>query len=270
METNTISAISLSQLQNWMQGMLVKGEPLAGDPIPVEELVNPSERLSAIRHLNIYRGSYIARLRACMQNQFGALAYALGTDLFESFADQYLDSSPSESYTLNTLGEKFTTFLAQTRPDANEEEMETWPDFMIELAGFEYALSEIFDEQAVETDEAVAINTPDRLLKITPVLHLFHHRFPICQYYLDYTQKKEPDLPFPEESFCVVTRQDYKLGLFPIRGAQYHFLKSMQGGRSVRRSMTYLTKSFEFKRVDLEKIWPEWKRSFIASGFLCV
>jgi len=265
METNNIS---LNQLQNWMQGMLVKGSPFTNEPVTIEAVVNPSERLSALRHLNIYRSSYIARLRACMQNQFAALAYALGTDLFESFADQYLDFCPSESYTLNTLGEKFPAFLEQTRPDAGLGQKETWPDFMVELAGFEYALSEIFDEQAVENDTDLTIDIPDRLLTLTPVLHLFHHRFPICQYYLDFTQNKEPDLPFPQESFCAVTRQNYKLGLFTIRGAQYHFLKRMQQGKSVKKAMKYLAKTFDYKMEDLEKIWPEWKRNFIASGFL--
>src|SRR6202008_4858565 len=111
----------------------------------VEDIVNQSQRLSAVHHLDLYRHSYIARLRSCMQSQFSALAYALGSELFELFADQYLDTYPSESYTLNTLGEKFAIFLQEPRPDAGQEPKETWPDFMIELAGFEYALSKIFD-----------------------------------------------------------------------------------------------------------------------------
>ncbi|BAU55832.1 HvfC/BufC family peptide modification chaperone [Mucilaginibacter gotjawali] len=267
METNKIS---LPQLQNWMQGMLVKGSPSADERLAIEAVVNTSRRLSAMRHLNIYRSSYIARLRACMQNQFVALAYALGNDLFESFADQYLDSCPSESYTLNTLGGKLPAFLEQTRPDAGLEQKESWPDFMIELAGFEYALSEIFDQRAARDCTILTPDTPDHLLKLTPVLHLFSHRFPVCQYYLDVIRHKEPELPFPDESYCAVSRRDYKLGLFVIRRAQYHFLKSMQEGRSVKKSMKYLAKNFEFKIEDLEKIWPEWKRNFIASGFLSV
>ncbi|WP_295676108.1 putative DNA-binding domain-containing protein [uncultured Mucilaginibacter sp.] len=267
METKNIT---LHQLQNWMQGMLIKGSPSTDDRKVIEAVVNHSQRLSAMRHLNIYRSSYIARLRACLQNQFIALAYALGNDLFESFADQYLDSCPSESYTLNTLGEKLPAFLEQTRPDADLEQKESWPDFIIELAGFEYALSEIFDEQAAGDFTILTPDTPDNLLKVTPVLHLFSHHFPICQYYLDFLQHKEPELPFPEESYCAVSRRDYKLGLFVIRRAQYYFLKSMQEGRSVKKSMKYLAKNFEFKIEDLEKIWPEWKRNFITSGFLCV
>jgi len=269
-----ITPFSLTQLQNWMQGMLVQHVPLTsegpGGQLQAADIVNSSKRLSAAGHLDIYRHSYIARLRACMQNQFSALAYALGKELFELFADQYLDASPSESYTLNTLGKKFPEFLEKTRPDAGQEQKETWPDFMIELAAFEYALSEIFDEHAVENNTTATDETPDDLLRLTPVLHLFNHRFPICTYYLDFCQNKQSDLPFPEESFCAVTRRDYKLGLFTIRGPQYHFLKNMRQGSTIAQATQQLIKTFKFKKTELEKVWPEWRKNFIASGFFVV
>ncbi|HEX9962715.1 MAG TPA: DNA-binding domain-containing protein, partial [Pyrinomonadaceae bacterium] len=103
----TDTQFTLSQIQNWMQSALV--EP--GSPTQPEDFINESSRLSAARHLNIYRQSYIARLRECMKNQFSALAFALGVELFQMFADQYLDAYPSDSYTLNNLGKKFPDFL---------------------------------------------------------------------------------------------------------------------------------------------------------------
>ena len=69
---------SLSQLQHWMQGMLVHSVPLTDGKeeslaASVDTIINGSERLDAARHLDIYSYSYIARLRACMQSQFSAL-----------------------------------------------------------------------------------------------------------------------------------------------------------------------------------------------------
>ncbi|MGZ3874758.1 MAG: HvfC/BufC family peptide modification chaperone [Mucilaginibacter sp.] len=265
------NSFSLSELQNWMQGMLVKPPPLSDngltDQAAIADIVNPSSRLSAARHLDIYRYSYIARLRACMRSQFKALAYALGDELFESFADLYLDTYPSGSYTLNTLGEKFPVFLEETRPDAGREHKELWPDFMIELARFEYELSVIFDEQAAAHDIIIPVDTPDNLLKPAPVFHLFYHQFPVCSYYLEFSQGKQPELPFPEESYCAVTRVNYKLGLFTLRGAQYYFLKSMQEGRSVKEAKRNLVKIFNFNKVKLDEVWPEWKKNFIEAGF---
>lgn len=261
---------SVAQLQSWMQAMLVHHMPVAEGGLRTEDIVNATERLSALAHLNIYRYSYIARLRACMQNQFAALNYALGSGLFESFADQYLNTYPSNSYTLNTLGQKFPGFLQQTRPGAAELEKESWPDFMIELAQFEYTLSEMFDEKADESYCPAVWETPDELLKVIPVIRLFHTQYPICQYYLDYTRDKKPELPFPQESYCAVARRNYQLGLFNIPGAQYYFLKLMQEGLPATAARDRLLETFSFKRNDWDKIWPVWKKMFVDSGFLCV
>ncbi len=265
---------SLCQLQNWMLGMLVPHGPVVnrqnhGD-LNVASIVKESQRLSAVKHLDIYRDSYIARLRACLQNQFGAVAYALGDGLFESFANQYLDAYPSESYTLNMLGERFADFLEEIRPDAGFEEKEIWPDFMIELAEFEYALSELFDDRTIENNVVPAFDTPDELLRLNPVFGLFRHHFPICRYYLDFTQDKKPELPLPEDSFCAVTRRHYKLNLFPIRSTQYYFLKIMQKGKSVEDAKKEFVKTFDFDRKEMEIIWPVWRKKFIEWGFLCV
>jgi hypothetical protein len=259
---------SLAQLQSWIQGVIVDRVPDADGITTADDVVNASKRLSAVSHINIYRHSYIARLRACMQTQFSALAYALGEELFTSFADQYLETCPSESYTLNTLGERFPAFLEQTRPDAGEAQKETWPDFMIEVAKFEYALSEVFDAK-IDDDYAIFDDdTLDKMLKIAPSTRLFHHRFPVCNYYLDYTQGKKPELPFPHDSFCVVVRRDYKLGLFHIREAQYHFLQRMIEHNAVLSAKNDLVENFHCDRESLDAIWPQWKKFFIASGIL--
>ena len=268
METDPFN---LSQLQNWMQGMLVYHIPMNNsdndNPIRVEDVINASQRLNAENHLGIYRYSYIARLRSCMQSQFSALAYALGSELFEMFADQYLDTYPSESYTLNTLGEKFASFLEQTRPDADQETKETWPDFMIELARFEYALSVIFDQDVRDNDDIISDDTHEVSLKLTPVFHLFKHQFPICNYYLDYNQGKKPDLPFPEESYCAVVRRNYKLGLFHLRKPQYYFLESMQQHLQFDEAVKHFINTQNIPQSAFDKIWPEWKRTFIDAGF---
>jgi hypothetical protein len=261
---------SLARLQQWMQGMLIHHVPVESNiatevAVPIENIVNASQRLSAVSHLDIYRYSYIARLRSCMQSQFSALTYALGNYLFQIFADQYLYTYPSESYSLNTLGRHFSSFLEETRPD--KEEKETWPDFMIELAGFEYALSVIFDENAIDTCNTAVINTPDNMLALHPVFHLFRHQFPICNYYLEFSQGKEPELPFPEESYCVVIRLNYKLGLFSIRAAQYFFLKKMQETHSFEKAKVMLINEMGIPQAEFDSVWPEWKKNFIASGF---
>ena len=251
-----------------MQSALVRQDVPAQAAKP-EYFINESSRLSAARHLQIYRQSYIARLRECMKNQFSALVYALGEELFQMFADQYLDAHPSDSYTLNELGGKFPAFLEETRPDKDSAEKESWIDFIIELARFEYTLSLIFDAYAPETKTADE-TTPDEKLKLAPLFHLFYHRYPVCRYYLDVTRKREPELPFEEDSYAVVTRNNYRLSLLEIKPAQYHFLERLLQGDSIAGAKEHFVKNYGFDAARLDNAWKNWRKSFIPTGFFCV
>ncbi len=226
-------------------------------------VVNDSTRLTAEQHLGIYRRGYIARLRECMKNQFSALAYALGDELFRMFADEYLGAFPSTSYTLSELGRKFPDFLEATRP---RETGETWPDFMIQLARFEFALSEIFEQHAEEFESAAG-DPPDEDLLLVPIFYLFRHRYPVCRYYLDVTRKKKPELPFEQESFCAVTRNNYRLGLTELKEGQYLFLERMVLDGTVAGARQHLISNCGFEHEKLDAVWPEWKAGFLKAGF---
>lgn len=232
--------------------------------------INNTSRLSAEQHLNIYRRSYIERLRDCMKSQFTALAFALGDELFQMFADQYLQAYPSESYTLNNLGKKFPDYLNETRPDTGRIEKETWIDFMIELARFEFAVSEIFDEKAENLPILTDETTPDEELKLVPVFRLFQHQYPICRYYLDVMKNNQPVLPFEEETFCTVIRNyDYRLSLLEIKPAQYQFLSLIKQGESISNAKAEIMNKYKVDETKFEEIWLHWKTNFIAAGYFC-
>lgn len=243
-----------------MQLALVKRDV----PAQAAEKVNASSRLTAEQHLGIYRRGYIARLRECMKNQFSALAHALGDDLFRMFADDYLGAFPSTSYTLGELGRKFPDFLEATRP---RDTGETWPEFMIELARFEFDLSVIYDQHADETPELADETTPDDELNLVPIFRLYRHRFPVARYYLEATRKKMPELPFEQQSFCAVTRNNYKLGITELKPGQYLLMKLIAEGSTVAEAKTRLIDDHKFDAAKLEEFWPGWKRSFTRSGF---
>jgi hypothetical protein len=257
---------TLAQIQNWMQSALV-GQDGRAVSSGTESLVNESSRLTAARHLGIYRFSYIARLRECMKNQFSALAYALGEELFQMFADQYLDAYPSASYTLNELGRRFPDYLQETRPDVVREEGEPWVEFIIQLARFEYTLSLIFDATCDEEARPANETTPDENLRLNPLLRLFHHPYPVCRYYLEVTRKKEPELPLPEDSYCAVARNNYGLSLLEIKPAQYHFLETLARENSVARAKEHFVSRYGFDHARLDNAWGMWRETFITAGF---
>lgn len=270
--------IPLSSFQQWMQQMLLDPHGQTDvDPMQVlpgelqggslESVINDSKRLPAHEHLAIYQRSYIARLRDCMAKQFSALEYALGENLFCGFADNYLELYPSKSYNLMNLGEHFADYLEETRPDKDAEIKEEWPDFMIELARFEYATMIIFDEKGDEDFMLADEHTPEEQMQLIPVFYAFRFQFPIRWFYSEFVNDREPGLPHAQETFCAIVRRNYKLALFDLNPGQYYLLSYLKGGYSIEEAKDLLCKNEGFDAGELERVWPVWKKRWLELGF---
>ena len=267
--------IPLTKVQEWLQQSLLNPyarlqrpqDPGESNAPRLEELVKSSKRLSAEQHLAIYQRSYTARLRDCMSKQFSALEYALGEDLFCGFADEYLQQYPSSNYNLILLGENFEAYLEATRPDKNERVKEDWPDFMIELARFEYAINIIFEEKANENYELATPGTAEDTLQLIPVFNLFEFQFPIRWYYSAFANEEEPDLPLPQQSFCVITRHRYKLAIHDLNQGQYLFLQYLKAGLSIAQAKEQFSSQKTVDKNQLETFWPQWKEQWHKVGF---
>lgn len=269
--------ISLSEFQMWMQQQLLypNGDTAADgsfkEPfISFDQVVNDSTRLSARDHLAIYQRSYIARLRDCMCKVFGALEYALGEELFVAFADAYLESHPSSNYNLSNLGAQFADFLETTRPDAQEIEREDWPDFMIELARFEFAISSLFDQEDLSKNTLATAETPESDLRLCHVLELFEFRFPIRPFYSAFVNGNQPDLPEVQQTYCAVIRQrqNFRIALYDLQPAQYFFLKRFKENNSVQQTIDFLITKMSMDEKQLRTVWETWKQTWIDTGFL--
>ncbi len=269
--------IPLARVQQWMQYLLLRqGNTLQDhqqhlvpddNGLLLTDMVKDSKRLSAREHLAIYQRSYTARLRDCMSKQFSALEYALGEDLFRAFADEYLQCHPSTSYNLITLGEKFPAWLEANRPDKDEVVKEDWPDFMIELARFEYAIHIIFEEEAEEDFLPATGDAPEETLQLIPVFHVFAFSFPVRWYYQAFTNKLAPELPAPQESYCAVMRHQYKLSIYDLNRGQYLLLQHLLSGHTIRQAKAQLHNQNTADRSQLESVWPLWKKKWLEAGF---
>jgi hypothetical protein len=264
--------IPLSALQKWMQQAII-GPSSVEQRSPqvflpedwqgrnLDSIIKPSNKLSSRQHLNIYQQSYILRLRACMASQFKALEYALGETLFEGFVDEYLQAHPSESYTLTDLGAHFAAFLEATRPDKEQSEKEDWPDFMIELARFEYQINLLFDVPE-EPFTPADFSPPDETLRLIPVFELFAHQYPIRWFYSEFSKGNNPELPLPEPTYCLILRKKLRLAFYDLTQEQYQFLRSFQQTGSVE------TAKLEISDADnRDDIWQDWKRHWTGLGF---
>jgi hypothetical protein len=266
-------------------------------PAELGTVVAPSRNLTAEERLGIYAHAYYARLLECLADCFPLLARALGQEVFESFAFEYLQRYPSRSYTLDRLGEDFPRFLEETRPEgdpldpASPTAGETpgtpsWPDFLIDLTRLEWAIAKVFDGPGVEGQpllrpEDLEALGPERFAaaRLRPVvcLRLLAFRYPVNAYYTAARramQAEEPDnaaeevpLPEPAPEHVALTRVDFIVRRHSLTPLQYALLQALAEGARVADAIAQVAEAADFPAEDLAAAIREAFRLFTAQGF---
>lgn len=153
------------------------------------EVVAGSARFPAERRLEIYARGYRSRLVGCLREMYPGLRHALGDEVFEAFALDYLEAHPPTSYTLNALGARWPEHLEATRPEG-----EQWPDFLVDLARVERTFHEVYDG---EGEEGAVLRT----------------RYPLAGYLAAVRRGEDPPLPAPKTSTVAVERRGWVVTL---------------------------------------------------------
>jgi hypothetical protein len=268
--------LPLATFQRWMQQMLLDPPEVGTDdgkgqgalPLKVDEIIKPSKRLAPWQHLALYQHGYTARLRNCMAKQFVALEHALGEELFQAFADEYLHRYPSESYTLANLGDRFEAYLEETRPDKDADIREDWPDFMIEMANFENAINHLFEEQIDDDYQLATASTPDGEIGLIPGLRLYTFKFPVYPYYRAVINGHDPELPPASLAYYAVFRRNFQLKFIDLSAEQHQLLQMIQDGATVPITGQPLGRIGQVVNGELAALWPKWRAIWIKLEIL--
>jgi hypothetical protein len=209
--------------------------------------------LGAAAGLAVYQRGYFLRIAACMREQFPALCHALGPALFDDFVADYIRDCPPVRYTLYDLGRRFADWMKANRP--NSEAPEPWIDFMIDLAGFEYAVFAMFDAEGAEGRPLAAQDTPDTLLRLQPAFALGDYGFPVAAYYHAVRRGEAPPPPESERSHVALVRTSYVTRTVGLTETHHAFLTAMQAGCGVDAALAEVAARF---CLGLEKVRLSW------------
>jgi hypothetical protein len=266
----SLENLSLEALQGWMQATLIF--PRETDAGEIGQILEDSPRLKAADRLAIYQRSYHLRLLRCLQEQFPALCHALGRELFNGFAREYLQQLPSESYTLCDLGRRFSTYLEDARPDreASAEKREGWIDFMVDLTRFEREVYVMFDAPGHEGKPFASEGTPDDRLRLQPCFQLHESRFPVAAYYHQVKNRQSPELPPRAHSWLALARTQFVVHTFPLSAVQFQFLQVLQNGATASEALESVARTSGRPVEEISRAWsgPEGLRKrWIEAGF---
>ncbi|MFL6192665.1 MAG: putative DNA-binding domain-containing protein [Thermoanaerobaculia bacterium] len=240
----------------------------------LEAVVSRSKSLSAAERLSIYANAYHARLLECLEAYYPVLRRALGREVFEGFAFEYLQRYPSKSYTLDRLGEDFARFLEETRPAGAD-----WPDFLIDLATLEWNITRVFDGPGVEfqtllTPEALQAFPAERFaearLAPVPCLRVLEFRYPVNAYYTAARRAEEDEeipLPGPAEEWVALTRRDFVVRRYPLTAPQHALLGAVLEGAPVGEAIAVAAGVTDHDDDAFASDLQSWFRFWTAEGF---
>jgi hypothetical protein len=286
---------SLDVVQRWFQAVVTHPEGVEGGVeseeaqrlihlkrAELEAVIGRSKNLTAAERMGIYANAYYARLLECLAAFFPLLQRTLGEEVFDGFAFEYLQHYPSKSYTLDRLGESFTRFLEETRPEPEEGEEPGalgWPDFLIDLSVFEWNLNQVFDGPGVEGKPLLmaevlqtfpAERFAEARLVPVPCLRLLAFRFPVNAYFTAsrlVEEGEELEIPDPAPEHLALTRRDWVVRRVPLTPAQHALLEKILAGAPVGEA---IAAAADLSGLDDEALGAElqsWFRIWVAEGF---
>ena len=286
-----MSERSLGVVQRWFQAVVSHPEGIEGGAASpeaqelirlnrgeLEAVVRRSRNLTAAERLSIYANAYYSRLLECMGANYPILKQALGEEVFDSFAFEYLQRYPSRSYTLDDLGKHFAQFLSETRPEEDGEKG-GWPDFLIDLATFEWTIAKVFDGPGAEgltllTPEALQSFPAERFAEArlvpVPCLRLLAFRFPVNAYYTVARRAEEGEevpIPEPGEEHVAVTRRDFVVRRYPLSSPQYALLEAILAGATVGEAIAAAAAVTDLDDEAFATELRSWFRFWVAEGF---
>lgn len=131
----------LSKLQNTFQENVLNPDTQATiDWVSAEGRAEPKVQLS------IYSYAYKARLKEVLENDYPATLMAIGDEYFEQLSEQYIETHPSQYFSLRDFGSHLPDFLLSLTQQKKQTSI-PWQDmpWLYELATFEWDLGQTFD-----------------------------------------------------------------------------------------------------------------------------
>lgn len=202
----------MRELQEWMYGAVTSPHW----PDDTSRVVDPSR-------LTIYRDMYPMRMHEAMAVDYPAMMKFLGEDEFNDLVDRYTESHPSQSYTLNRLGDSFPDFLKESDP------------FLHDLARLELAMTQVFDEQEAPELDPAAFGSigPDTRLKTRPTFRLGAFDYPVSEFFQSFRDDEELVEPELRKSWVAFYRRDYGVFRMDLDEKGFDFLSALCGGATI-------------------------------------
>ncbi len=264
----------LDRLQRWMQEVVVHpgtveqaiASPEAEREIPSDKLADvvlPSRSLTSAERVGIYHGMYLMRMEEALAADYPVIHHFLGDEGFYELVREYVQRHPSRSYTLNRLGDLVSQFFAE-RTD--------WPqaEFLHDLARFELAMTEVFDEQespVLGGEELATVRPEDwEYARLSPIaaFRLLELKYSVVPHLEAYHRDRPSPSPRRRATWIAVYRRDYSVLRLELSRAEHELLRALSKGVPLGEALAAAGACQKSARQQ-DRVF-RWFRTWIAEG----
>jgi hypothetical protein len=229
--------LTLRTQQEWFLAVVSTPE---SEPAPVDEqsaprLVTPSNTLSSLERLEIYRRGYHARLIECLVDDYPVLQHALGEEAFETLCRAYIARYPSTAPSLNYYGRHMAELCAtQSLPE---------PAFAADLATLEWAVV-----LGIHAPTAPALGFedlgqvpperwPGARFTVNPSLRVLRLSYPVNAYLQGFRNGESPSVPALAPSTVAVYRTGKSIWRLELEPTMVTLLEALAAGETLQASL---------------------------------
>jgi hypothetical protein len=255
-------ASDLRRLQMWLLCAITNPAEASGGC--TAEVLLPSRQQTAAERLAVYQQAYLARLLEVLRELFPCLRSAVGDELFDVLAAEYIEQHPPASYTLGRLADHWVAYLDRTRP----------PDFgrfVVELAQLEQEIDQVFDGPGPE--RLPPFELPERAsgelrLRLVPGFRLLAFEYPVSTYFTAWKQGQSPEWPPPQAQHVALFRREYIVRRHELTSVQYDLLSRLAVGQSLGAALEQTAAAPDAPTIDVLAVsCRDWFCQWAAAGF---
>ena len=254
------SANQLDEIQRWMLASIAAADGVASG---VDEMILPGPQQTAAERLATYRNAYFARLLEVLRELLPCVRFAVGDELFDRFALNYLQAHPPHSYTLGRLADNLTEHLDATRPA-------DWGAFVVELVRLELAIDRIFDCPGPEALPPLAMPVDaggDLRLALVPGLELHAFEYPVSDFYTQWKRVQQPTWPQPRQQFVALFRRNYVVQRHELSAVQFDLLRVIASGLRLDEALHEIAEANPGADDELAGDVGRWFMLWARNGF---
>ncbi len=234
-----MGARSLKILQLQMEAWITSRSGMKRLKKDIAKHIHSSPELPADKRVEIYQRMYWTRMFEVLKSDFPVLAACLEASSFQDLCYQYIQSCPSESYTLNQFGAKFAGFVASKSCDLKNKN--AWRD----LASLEWTLKESFhsplasknnvlpfpkrddsDLMSLVLQPAPSLKTMILEHKVSPLFEKFHSHESI-----------RGEVPEPIPEYLVIFRQQNRSVFQSLDAPTWSFMQALLEGHNIETAI---------------------------------